>query len=81
MDSAYVERRKHSRNLLREIRAYTYICDEEGNVKDRVDPTCHDHALDALRYALSMDNALTYEHFHEPIFFTTDEDYSTNPAE
>lgn len=40
------------RNLLREIRAYTYICDEEGNVKDRVDPTCHDHALDALRYGI-----------------------------
>jgi hypothetical protein len=40
------------RNLLREIRAYTYVCDDEGNVKDRIDPKCHDHALDALRYGI-----------------------------
>lgn len=40
------------RNLIRELRSYVYVCDDEGNVKDRIDPTCSDHALDALRYGI-----------------------------
>jgi len=40
------------KNLIREIRGYTYVIDNEGNVRDRVDPHALDHALDAWRYGI-----------------------------
>jgi hypothetical protein len=40
------------RNLIREVRSYVYVCDDEGNVRDRIDASCADHALDALRYGI-----------------------------
>ena len=40
------------KNLIREIRAYTYVVSPEGVVMDRLDPGASDHALDAARYAL-----------------------------
>lgn len=35
---------------------------------------------DALRYALTMDNALTHEHYYEPPIFSVEQE-ATNPAE
>lgn len=67
-------------NLIWELETYSYPTkrpdhnEEENPIKE------NDHALDALRYALSMDNALTVEQFHEPIFYETKFD-SFNPAE
>lgn len=68
-------------NLIWELETYSYpeskpgVNEPENPVKE------NDHALDALRYALSMDNALTVEQVHHPIFFETTDSISTNPAE
>lgn len=68
-------------NLIWELETYSYPeskidrNEEENPIKE------NDHALDALRYALSMDNALTVEQIYEPVFFTTQEELSNNPAE
>jgi PBSX family phage terminase large subunit len=66
-------------NLIWELETYAYPDrkpdhnEEENPIKE------NDHALDALRYALSMDNALTHEQFYEPIWERTTEPF--NPAE
>lgn len=58
-------------NLIWELDTYSYPeskpdrNEEENPVKE------NDHALDALRYALSMDNALTVEQFYPPVFYET----------
>lgn len=65
-------------NLIWELETYSYPeskpdrNDEENPVKE------NDHALDALRYALSMDNALTVEQYHAPIYWGEEEE--VNPA-
>jgi PBSX family phage terminase large subunit len=66
-------------NLIWEFETYAYPDrrpdhnEEENPIKE------NDHALDALRYALAMDNALTVEQFHEPIPYLSIEE-ETNPA-
>lgn len=65
-------------NLIWELETYSYPeskpdrNEEENPVKE------NDHALDALRYALSMDNALTVERFEAPIYWSDDKE--VNPA-
>lgn len=68
-------------NLIWELETYSYPekrpdrNDDEHPIKE------NDHALDALRYALSMDNALTVEQVYTPVFYETEESISRNPAE
>lgn len=67
-------------NLIWELETYSYPekkadkNEEENPIKE------NDHLLDALRYALSMDNALTVEQVHYPVFYNFDEQ-KANPAE
>ena len=67
------------RNLIWELETYHYPNskpdknEEENPVKE------DDHALDALRYALTMDNALTVEQYHPPIIYQ--EEVTYNPSE
>lgn len=66
-------------NLIWELETYSYPerkpdhNEEENPIKE------NDHALDALRYALSMDNALTVEQYHPPFIYQ--EPSTANPAE
>lgn len=68
-------------NLIWELEAYSYPeskpdrNEEENPVKE------NDHTLDALRYALSMDNALTVEQVYTPVFYDTEDEVATNPSE
>jgi phage terminase large subunit len=67
------------RNLIWELETYSYP-DSKPDRNDDENPIKEgDHAMDAMRYALSMDNALTVEQFHPPTFFQTEE--KANPAE
>ena len=67
------------RNLIWELETYSYPesrpdrNDEENPIKEG------DHALDACRYALTMDNALTVEQYHPPVFY--ENEITSNPAE
>ena len=68
-------------NLIWELETYSYP-DSKPDRNEEENPTKeNDHAMDALRYALSMDNALTVEQVYTPMFYNTQEDLSTNPAE
>lgn len=69
-------------NLIWELETYSYPerrpnhNEEENPIKE------NDHALDALRYALSMENALTAERYFPPEWdMTYQEEESANPAE
>lgn len=69
------------RNLIWELETYSYPerkpdhNEEENPVKE------NDHALDALRYALSMDNALTREQYYPPEYGVYTPEEAANPAE
>ena len=68
-------------NLIWELETYSYPesrpdrNEEENPVKE------NDHALDALRYALSMDNALTAEQYHSVPYDFSQLEEANNPAE
>ena len=67
------------KNLIWELETYSYP-DSRPDRNDDENPIKEgDHAMDALRYALTMDNALTVEQYHPPIFFN--EEITSNPAE
>lgn len=67
-------------NLIWELEIYSYPPSRPDRNEDENPVKENDHALDALRYALTMDNALTAEQFYPPAY-----DYSmesvANPAE
>lgn len=68
------------RNLIWELETYAYPDRKPDHNEEEKPIKENDHAMDALRYALTMDNALTHEQFFEPyIPFITQEE--PNPAE
>lgn len=67
------------KNLIWELETYSYPESRPDHNEDENPIKEGDHAMDALRYALSMDNALTVEQFHPPVFF--EETVTSNPAE
>lgn len=72
---------KSCQNLIWEFETYSYPEKRPDSNENENPIKENDHALDALRYAISMDNALTQEQYHPPIDFylrTTDEE--VNPA-
>lgn len=68
-------------NLIWELETYSYPESRAGQNETEAPIKENDHALDALRYALSMDNALTVEQIHEPLFFHAVSENAVNPAE
>jgi PBSX family phage terminase large subunit len=67
-------------NLIWELETYSYPDSKPGLNEPENPVKENDHALDALRYALSMDNALTVEQVYEPIYYQQEVE-SYNPAE
>ena len=67
-------------NLIWELETYSYPESRADKNEDEKPIKENDHALDALRYALSMDNALTVEQYHPVEWYNTQEQ-SSNPAE
>lgn len=66
---------KSCQNLIWEFETYSYPDKRSDHNEDENPIKENDHALDALRYALMMDNALTVEQFHEPIpYLSTEEE-------
>jgi PBSX family phage terminase large subunit len=68
-------------NLIWELEAYSYPESRPDRNEDENPIKENDHALDALRYALSMDNALTAERYYPPEIEIITEADSYNPAE
>src|SRR3989304_9466291 len=66
-------------NLIWELETYHYPDSKPDRNEDENPVKEDDHALDALRYALSMDNALTKEQYFTPVFYQEPE--VSNPAE
>lgn len=66
-------------NLIWELETYSYPEKREDRNEEENPIKENDHALDALRYALSMDNALTVEQFYPPIEMLSTE-AEVNPA-
>ncbi len=65
-------------NLIFEFETYSYP-DSRPDQNEPENPIKeNDHALDALRYALAMDNVLTVEQYHAPIYWK--DETETNPA-
>lgn len=70
------------RNLIWELETYSYPDKKSDHNEEEKPIKENDHALDALRYALSMDNALTHEQFFAPPdFYATADSVKINPAE
>jgi PBSX family phage terminase large subunit len=67
-------------NLIWELETYSYPESKPDRNEDENPVKENDHAMDALRYALSMDNALTVEQVYTPVFYDT-EGVTANPAE
>jgi len=68
-------------NLIWELETYHYP-DSKPDRNEEENPVKEDdHALDALRYALTMDNALTKEHYETPFVEYVIQEQSSNPAE
>ena len=61
------------RNLIWELETYSYPESKTDRNEDEKPIKENDHALDALRYALSMDNALTVEQYHPVEWYNTQE--------
>lgn len=68
-------------NLIFELESYSYPESRPDRNEDENPVKENDHALDALRYALSMDNALTSERYYPPEFEVITEADLVNPAE
>lgn len=70
------------RNLIWELETYSYPDKKSDHNEEEKPIKENDHALDALRYALLMDNALTHEQFFAPPdFYATADSVKINPAE
>lgn len=69
------------KNLIWELETYHYPESKPDRNEDENPVKEDDHALDALRYALSMDNALTAERYFPPELEIITEADSYNPAE
>ena len=67
------------RNLIWELETYSYPESKGDRNEDENPIKDGDHACDALRYALTMDNALTVEQYHPPVFY--ENEITSNPAE
>ena len=67
------------RNLIWELETYSYPEPKGDRNEDENPIKDGDHACDSLRYALTMDNALTVEQYHPPVFY--ENEIITNPAE
>lgn len=68
-------------NLILELETYAYPERKPNHNEEEKPIKENDHALDALRYALSMDNSLTHEHYFEPMEYNYQEEKQVNPAE
>ena len=68
-------------NLIWELETYSYPDKKPDHNEEEKPIKENDHLLDALRYALTMDNALTAEQYHPPAFDYSVPDEPTNPAE
>ena len=66
-------------NVILEFESYSYPESRPEKNEDENPIKEGDHAMDALRYALTMDNALTVEQYHPPMFY--ENEIITNPAE
>jgi len=55
---------RRSNNILREQRNYLWLVDKNGKVLNTPDPTCEDHHMDGIRYALSTLGRLKQEVSH-----------------
>ena len=66
-------------NLILELETYSYPESRPDRNEDENPIKEGDHALDALRYALTMDNALTVEQYHPPVVYQETDQY--NPSE
>ena len=67
-------------NLIWELETYSYAEKKFNHNEDENPIKENDHAMDALRYPLYMDNALTAEQYH-PVEWDYVEAQSSNPAE
>ena len=67
-------------NLIWELEIYSYPESKQDKNEDEKPIKDNDHALDALRYALTMDNTLTREQYH-PVGWEIPEAELVNPAE
>lgn len=67
------------KNLILELETYSYPEPRPDRNEDENPIKEGDHACDALRYALTMDNALTVEQFHPVISYQEPDHY--NPSE
>lgn len=67
-------------SLIWELETYAYPDKKPDHNEEEKPIKENDHAMDALRYALMMDNALTVEQYHEP-YFPVETEESANPAE
>lgn len=71
---------KSCTNLIWEFETYSYP-DKKPDHNENENPLKeNDHAMDAMRYALMMDNAHTHEQFHDPISYLSLEEDVPNPA-
>src|SRR3990167_4952085 len=68
-------------NLIWELETYHYPDPKPNRNEDENPVKEDDHALDALRYALSMDNALTAEQYHPVPYDFSQLEEANNPAE
>lgn len=69
-------------NLIWELETYSYPEKKPDRNEEEKPIKENDHALDALRYALTMDNALTVEQYHPPQWeYAVQVDETANPAE
>ncbi len=66
-------------NLIWELETYSYPDKKPDHMESELPIHENCHAIDALRYALVMDNALTQEQYHPPMINWGDEGIS-NPA-
>lgn len=71
---------RSARNLIWELETYSYPDKKPDKPESELPIHENCHALDALRYALMMDNSLTAEHYDLPDYFNVSEP-SSNPAE
>lgn len=71
---------RSARNLIWELETYSYPDKKPDKPESELPIHENCHAIDALRYALMMDNSLTAEHYDLPDYFNTTET-SANPAE
>jgi len=68
-------------NLIWELETYHYPDSKPDRNEDENPVKEDDHLLDSLRYALSMDNALTAEQYHPVPYDFSQSEEANNPAE